>query len=77
VPEQILLRHRLLDPVQIVGRKPFDAARGFSRIERLVEVDHQRDVGTEQGAHTADHAFIIGGVAIAALDLDAEKSLVE
>ncbi len=63
--------------VQIVRRKPLDAACGFGRIERLVEVDHQRDVGAEQGAHAADDAFVIGGIAVAALDLDADKTLVE
>ena len=61
--------------MQIVGRKAGDAARGFRRIERLVEVDHQRDVGAEQGAYALDHAFVIGGVAVAALDLDAAKAL--
>jgi hypothetical protein len=46
-------------------------------IERLVEVDHQRDIWPEQGAHALDHAFVIGGVAIAALDLDAAKALLQ
>ena len=76
-PEQVFLRHRLLDPVQIIGREPLDAARGFGGIERLVEVDHQRDVGAEQGAHALDHALVIGGIAVAALDLDAAKALIQ
>ena len=77
MPQQILLRHRFLDPVQIVRREPLDAARRFGRIERLVEVDHQRDVRAEQAAHTAHHALVIPGVAVATLDLDADKALVE
>ena len=43
--------HRLLDPVQIVGREPGNAAAGLGRIERLVEIQHQLDVGTDQIAH--------------------------
>ena len=76
-PLKILLRHRLLDPVQVVGRKPRDAADGLGGIERLVEVDHQRDVGPDQLAHALHHALVIGGVAVAALDLDAAKALVQ
>ncbi len=77
VSGQIFLRHRLLDPVQIVGCEAGDAARGFSGIERLVEVDHQRDIRTEQGAHALDHPLVVGGIAVAALDLDAAKTLFE
>ena len=75
--EQVFLRHRFLDPVQIVRREPLDAAGCLRRIERLIEIDHQRDVGAEQSAHARNHALIIGGIAVAALDLDAAKTLIE
>ena len=74
---EILLRHRLLDPVQIVGCKPRDPPCRFRRIERLVEVDHQRDVRAEQRADAPDHALVVCGIAVAALDLDPAKALVE
>ena len=75
--EQVFLRHRFFDPVQIVGRQTFDTAGRFSGIERLVEVDHQRDIGTDQVANPFDDPLVIGGVAVAALDLDAPKTLIE
>ena len=70
-------RHRLLDPMQIVRREPGNAAAGLGRIERLVEVEHQRDVGADQGAHRLHHALVIGKIAVAALDLDAAKTLLQ
>src|SRR5438874_12305208 len=75
MPRQIFLRHRLLYPMQIVGFEPGDTSRRFRGIERLVEVDHQRDIGTDEGTYAFDHAFVVGGIAVAALDLDAAKTL--
>src|SRR5260370_41293916 len=46
-------------------------------MERLVEIQHQRDVGTDQAAHRLDDAFVVGKIAVAALDLDAAKTLIE
>jgi len=69
--------YRLLDPVQIVGREPRNTAGGLGGIERLVEIQHQRDIRAEQGAHALDDALVVGGIAVAALDLDAAKTLIE
>ena len=77
VAEQVFLRHRFFDPVQVVGRQTLDTADGFSGIERLVEVDHERDIRTDEVANPADDPLVIGGVAVAALDLDAFEALIE
>jgi hypothetical protein len=74
---KVFSRHRLLDPLQIVRREPRDAPAGLRGIERLVEIQHQRDVGTDQGAHRFHHALVIGEIAVAAFDLDAAKTLIE
>src|SRR5215470_4287418 len=74
---QIFLWDRLLDPGEIIGRKPLNPPLGLGRIERLVEIEHQRDVGTEQLAQALDPALVIRCVAVAAFDLDALESLVE
>ncbi len=63
--------------MQIVRREAFDAAACLRGIERLVEVDHQRDVGTDDAAHRLHHALVVGGIAVAALDLDAAKALIQ
>ncbi len=77
VAGEIFLRDGLLDPMQVVRSKAGDAAFGLRRIERLVEVDHQGDVRPDDGAHALDYALVIGGITVAALDLDAAKALVE
>ncbi len=70
-------RDRLLDPMQVISSQPVNAATGLRGIERLVEIQHQRDVGTDQATHRFDDALVIGEIAVAALDLDAAKTLIE
>src|ERR1700736_3888280 len=74
---EILLRYRLFDPAEVIGRETLDAVPGFGGIERLVEIEHQRGVVTDQLANAFHAPLVIGGIAVAALDLDAAKALLQ
>ena len=68
--DEILRRHRLLDPMQIELGQPLQPTNGFRRGLGLVVVDHQSNLGTENVAHAGDHRHIAREIAVADLDLD-------
>ena len=71
---EILVGDRLLDPVQIELGKARDAPARLDRIERLIVVDHQGDLGADRLPHPGDDRRITGEIAVAYLDLDGAKS---
>src|SRR4030081_2352778 len=74
MPREILMLDRLLDPVQVKLRKTGNASARFDRVERLIKIDHQRDIRADRLPDGADDCNIVHQIAVAYFDLDRTES---
>jgi hypothetical protein len=74
---EVVGAHRLLDPVDVVRGDRGDTACRLGRIERLVVVDHEGNVGPDELAHRLGSGRVARDIAVAELDLDGAEAAVE